>query len=70
MSLLKNDDIQRIKKFIANWKKEDIRFAESIGFDDNGEYEIKVPELRKLTMESEEDEWFVRHSIHVPKPPE
>ena len=56
-------DIERLKKFIAKWKKEEIRYALSVkdlGIDD---YMIEIPELRRLTMAAEEDEWFVQHSI-------
>ena len=60
---LEVNDIERMKKFINKWKKEDIRYALSVidlGIDD---YMIEVPELRRLTMAAEEDEWFVQHSI-------
>ena len=52
-------------KFIQEWKKLDTRFAELL--DGNGN--IEIPGLRKLSMESEDDRWFVQtNSNELPKP--
>ena len=50
--------------FIEQWKEIDFGSAQSLtkyGY-------IDVPDLRKLSMWSEEDRWFVQNVTSVPKP--
>ena len=50
--------------FIEQWKDIDVSFAQLLteyGF-------VDVPDLRKLSMQSEEDKWFVQNVTSVPKP--
>lgn len=46
-------------QFINKWKKLDIKYAQSLKITDQDGFVIDVPDLRKLTMDSEDDIWFV-----------
>ena len=58
-------------KFINKWKKLDERFALSLRNTDQDnnfiDTIIEKPELRKLTMDSEDDQEFIRNLKVIPK---
>ena len=58
-----------MKEFVDKWKELNTRFALTLKYDRNlCRNVVDLPDLRKLTMESEEDVWFVEKTSQVPRP--
>ena len=63
---------ERMAKFMNRWKTLHTRYAMSLRDKDQDGNQIDIvieqPDLRKLTMESEDDRDFVNNFTDIPKP--